>query len=195
MRGVGVLLVWAVLVSPSVTWGKVLYGQENLKDIPVRSGASSQDKVIASLRPGQEAFLLGDEGDFRLIVTPKGLRGYVLKSHLTEASPAEKRTQDVEQRALQKTSALEELVQTRDKEIAALREEQSRLETARQQAEARAQQHADTVARLQSRESMRESMEALHWFLAGAGVLLVGMLFGRIWGGAARKNKRSSLAV
>lgn len=195
VRGVGLLLVWALLLSPSTAWGKVLYGQDNLKEIPVRAGPSNQEKAIAVLKPSQEAFLLGDEGNYRLIVTPKGLRGYVLKSHLTEVSPEEKRTQEVEQRAQQKASELEDLVRTRDKEIVTLREEQSRLEAARQQAEARAQQHADTVARFQAQQSVRESVEALNWFLAGAGVLLVGMLFGRIWGGAARKNKRSGLAV
>lgn len=195
MRGLGLLLVWALLLSPSTAFGKVLYGQNNLKEIPVRAGPGNREKAIAILRPGEEAFLLGDEGDFHLIVTPRGLRGYVLKSHLTEVRPVDKGTQEVEQRARQKASELEDLVRTRDKEIAALREEQGRLETVRQQAEDRAQQHAETVARLQSQQSVRESVEALNWFLAGAGVLLVGMLFGRIWGGAARKNKRSGLAV
>ena len=114
---------------------------------------------------------------------------------MTEQSPAEKRIQEIEQRSQQRIQELETQTQTQEKELISLRAEREQLDTARKEAEGRAQQHADMIAQLQAQQSARESEEALQWFLAGAGVLLLGVLFGRLWGGAARKNKRSGLTL
>ncbi len=161
----------------------------------MRTGPSLENKIIAVLKIGQEVTFVGETEDHYIVATHGGLQGYVLKYQMTDQSPVEKRVQEIEQRSQQKIKELENQTQTQAQELVTLRQEHTQLETTRKQAEDRAQQHADTVAQLQAQQSTREKEEAIHWFLAGAGVLLIGILFGRLWGGAARKGKRNGLSL
>jgi SH3 domain protein len=195
MMRTGVIVLCLVLWHPAVVLGKSLYVRDNIREALVRTGPTLENKIIAILKPGQEVTLAGEEENHYIVVTPNGSQGYVLKYQMTDQSPAEKRLQEIEQRTQQKIKDLETQTQTQEKELIALREERSQLEAAKKQAEERAMQHADMIAQLQAQQSARENEEAVEWFLAGAGVLLLGVLFGRLWGGAARKNKRASLPL
>jgi SH3 domain protein len=189
------ILLCVVFLFPALAFGKLLYVRENTKEVLVRTGPSTDNKIISVLKSGQEVALVAEEEDYYLVTTPGGSRGYVLKYQMTDQSPAEKRLQEFEQRTQQKIKELEDQTQTQEKELVTLREERQKLEAARKQADEKALQHADMVAQLQAQQSVRENEEAIHWFLAGAGVLLTGVLFGRLWGGAARKGKRTGLAL
>lgn len=195
MRRFSLLLLLAILLCPTVAFSKALYVKENTNEALVRTGPTVENKIIAVLKPGQEVVLVGEEEDHYLVMTPSGARGYVLKYQMTDQSPAEKRLQDLEQRTQQKIKELEERTQVQEKELVTLRDERKEIEAARKEAEEKALHHADMVAQLQAQQSARENEEALHWFLAGAGVLLVGVLFGRLWGGAAKKGKRAGLSL
>jgi SH3 domain protein len=190
-----IILLCVGLFVPAIALGKSLYVRDNVNEALVRTGPSTENKIISILKSGQEVTLVGEEEQYYVVVTAGGSQGYVLKYHLTEQSPAEKRIQEIEQRSQQKIQELETQTRAQEKELITLREEREKLEIARKEAEERALQHADTVAQLQAQQSARESEEALQWFLAGAGVLLMGVLFGRLWGGAARKNKRGGLLL
>lgn len=194
MRFCSILLCMG-LVVPAVAFGKSLYVRDRVKEALVRTGPTTENKILAILKTGQEVTLVGEQEDHYIVMTPGGIQGYVLKYQMTEQSPVEKRLQEIEQKSQQTIQELEARTQTQEKELIALREERAQLETARKEAEERALQHANMVAQLQSQQSARESEEALQWFLAGAGVLLMGVLFGRLWGGAARKNKRGGLTL
>jgi SH3 domain protein len=183
------------LFVPAIAFGKSLYVRDNINEALVRTGPSTENKILSILKSGQEVTLVGEQEHYYIVVTAGGSQGYVLKYQMTEQSPAEKRIQEIEQRSQQKIQALETQTQAQEKELITLRDEREKLETARKEAEERALQHADMVAQLQAQQSARESEEALQWFLAGAGVLLMGVLFGRLWGGAARKNKRGGLML
>jgi SH3 domain protein len=195
VRQFNLILLLAILLCPTVVFGKALYVRDNTSEALVRTGPTVENKIIAVLKPGQEVVLVAEEDDHYLVLTPSGARGYVLKYQMTDQSPAEKRLQDFEQRTQQKMKELEDKTQTQEKELITLRDERKQIEAARKEAEEKALHHADMVAQLQAQQSAKENEEALHWFLAGAGVLLVGVLFGRLWGGAAKKGKRASLAL
>lgn len=195
MRRSSFIVLLIMLLCPTVALSKALYVRENTSEALVRTGPTVENKILAVLKPGQEVVLVGEEDDHYLVMTPNGARGYVLKYQMTDQSPAEKRLQDLEQRTQQKIRELEEKTQIQEKELVTLRDERKQIEAARKEAEEKALHHADMVAQLQAQQSARENEEALHWFLAGAGVLLVGVLFGRLWGGAAKKGKRASLAL
>jgi SH3 domain protein len=195
VRRTSLILLLAILACPTVVLSKSLYVRDSTSEALVRTGPTVENKILAVLKPGQEVTLVGEEEDHYIVVTPGGARGYVLKYQMTDQSPAEKRLQDLEQRTQQKIKELEDKTQAQEKELITLREERKQIETARKQAEEKALHHADMVAQLQAQQSARENEEALHWFLAGAGVLLIGVLFGRLWGGAARKGKRTGLAL
>lgn len=196
MRQSNFILLLAVLLCPTVAFSKVLFVRDNTSEALVRTGPTVENKIIAVLKPRQEVVLVGEEKDHYLVMTPNGARGYVLKYQMTDQNPVEKRLQDlVEQRTQQKIKELEDKSQAQEKELITLRDERKQIEVARKQAEEKALHHADMVAQLQAQQSARENEEALHWFLAGAGVLLVGVLFGRLWGGAAKKGKRAGLVL
>lgn len=195
MRRLSLLLLLATFLFPTVAFSKALYVKENANEALVRTGLTVENKILAVLKPGQEVVLVGEEEDHYLVLTPSGMRGYVLKYQMTDQSPAERRLQDLEQRTQQKIKELEERTQVQEKELVTLRDERKQVEAARKEAEEKALHHADMVAQLQAQQSARENEEALHWFLAGAGVLLVGVLFGRLWGGAAKKGKRAGLSL
>lgn len=195
MRRLSLLLLLATFLFPTVAFSKALYVKENANEALVRTGLTVENKILAVLKPGQEVVLVGEEEDHYLVLTPSGTRGYVLKYQMTDQSPAERRLQDLEQRTQQKIKELEERTQVQEKELVTLRDERKQVEAARKEAEEKALHHADMVAQLQAQQSARENEEALHWFLAGAGVLLVGVLFGRLWGGAAKKGKRAGLSL
>lgn len=195
MTRICITLLCMGLFFPTLVFGKSLYVRDHINEALVRTGPSTENKIISILKSGQEVTLVGEQEHYYIVVTAGGARGYVLKYQMTEQSPAEKRIQEIEQRSQQKIQELETQTQAQAKELITLREDRERLETARKEAEERALQHADMVAQLQAQQSARESEEALQWFLAGAGVLLMGVLFGRLWGGAARKNKRSGLLL
>ena len=192
---ISLALLCVVLIIPTLVSAKSLYVRDNVAEALVRTGPSIENKIISILKSGQEVTLVGEQESYYLVVTPGGSRGYVLKYQMTEQSPVEKRIQEIEQRAQQKIQELEAQTQTQEKELIALRAERENLEAARKEAAERATQHANAVAQLQAQQSTREREEALQWFLAGAGVLLIGMLFGRLWGGAARKSRRSGLTL
>ena len=184
-----------VLMIPALVSAKSLYVRDNVEEVLVRTGPSIENKIISILKSGQEVTLVGEEESYYIVVTPGGSRGYVLKYQMTDQSPVDKRIQEIEQRAQKKIQELETRTQTQEQELTALRAERESLETARQEAEQQATQRADMIAQLQAQQSARESEEALQWFLAGAGVLLIGMLFGRLWGGAVRKSRRTGLTL
>ena len=192
---IAIVLLGVMLLLPPLVFGKSLYVRDNTKEALVRTGLSIENKIISILKSGQEVTVVEEQENHYLVITPGGAQGYVLKYQMTEQSPVEKRVQEIEQRSQQNIQALETQTQTQEKELTALREERKQLETTRKEAEERASQHADMVAQLQAQQSARENEEALQWFLAGAGVLLLGVLFGRLWGGAAKKNKRGGLTV
>lgn len=192
---ISIALLCTVLIIPTIVSAKSLYVRDNVKEALVRTGPSIENKIISILKSGQEVTLVGEEENYYIVVTPGGSRGYVLKYQMTDQSPVDKRIQEIEQRAQKKIQELETRTQTQEQELTALRAERESLETARKEAEKRATQHADMIAKLQAQQNARESEEALQWFLAGAGVLLIGMLFGRLWGGAVRKSRRSGLTL
>jgi len=192
---ISIPLLCAMLIIPALVFAKSLYVRDNVEEVLVRTGPSIENKIISILKSGQEVTLVGEQETYYVVVTPGGSRGYVLKYQMTDQSPVEKRVQEIEQRAQQKIQALETRTKTQEQELTALRVERESLETARREAEEQASQRAETIAQLQAQQSAKESEEALQWFLAGAGVLLIGMLFGRLWGGAARKSRRSGLTL
>ncbi len=194
MRSI-ITLLGALLLFSEVALGKSLYVRDNAKEALVRIGPSNENKILAVLKSGQEVSLVREEGGYYVVATPNGTQGYVLKYLMTDQSPAEARLKELEQKTQQRISELETQTQEQEKELAALREERGRLEDAKKQAEVTASQQAELVSQLQAQQSRAQSREAIRWFLAGAGVLLTGMILGWIWGARGRRARRSGLSL
>lgn len=207
MRHLSVFLTLLVLV-PAVALGKSLYVRDTTKEALVRAGPSLTHKILVILKPGQAVSSEGEEGDYYVVTTPNGVRGYVLKYLLTDQgttktsrreveqqvrSAVEARLQEVERQAQERIAALEARTQEQEKALTALREERDRLEAAKKQAEAAASQQAELAARFQAQQNATQGDEARLWFLSGAGVLLAGFVLGWMWGASSRRSRRGSL--
>jgi SH3 domain protein len=183
-----------LVLFPAVGLGKSLYVKDTSEAL-LRVGPSLANKILVILKPGQEVSLVREEGDYYVVTTPNGTRGYVLKYLMTDQSSAEARPQELEQKTQQRIKELETRTQEQEKEMAVLREERSRLEDAKKQAEVMASRQAELVSQLQLQHDTDQKRELLYWFLAGAGVLLTGFIFGWIWGATFRRHRRSGLSM
>jgi SH3 domain protein len=191
-----VTLLSALLLFPTTVLGKSLYVKDSTKEVLVRTGPSTNHKILAILKPGQEVSLVREEGGYSVVTTPNGIQGYVLKYLMTDQNPEEPRLrEEAEQRTQQRIAELEVRTQEQEKELTALREERDRLKDAQTQAEARAAQQAELVSQLHMQQSTAQGQEARRWFLTGAGVLLAGFLLGWMWGATSRRQRRSSLSL
>lgn len=184
-----------LVLFPTVGLGKSLYVKDTSEAL-LRTGPSLSNKILVILKPGQEVSLVREEGDYYVVATPNGTQGYVLKYLMTDQSSTEVRLQELKQKTQQRIKELETRTQEQEKELATLREEQGRLEDAKKQAEVMASRQAELVSQLQEQQQSRaQSREAIRWFLAGAGVLLTGMILGWIWGARGRRAHRSGLSM
>ena len=183
-----------LILFPTVGLGKSLYVKDT-REALLRTGPSLSNKILVILKPGQEVSLVREEGDYYVVATPNGTQGYVLKYLMTDQSSTEVRLQELQQKTQQRIKELETRTQEQEKELATLREEQGRLEDAKKQAEVMASRQAELVSQLQEQQSRAQSREAIRWFLAGAGVLLTGMILGWIWGARGRRARRSGLSL
>jgi SH3 domain protein len=183
-----------LILFPAVGLGKSVYVKDTSEAL-VRTGPSLANKILVVLKPGQEVSLVREEGDYYVVTAPNGTQGYVLKYLMTDQSSAEVRLQELEQKTQQRIQELETRTQGQEKEIVALREERNLLEDARKQAEGMAGQQAELVSQLQAQQKAVQAQEAIRWFLCGAGVLLIGMLLGWLWGARGRRARRSSLSL
>ncbi len=168
--------------SPLLCWAKTLY-VSGYRKIMLRRGPGLEYKIIATLETGDPVNLVREEGDFYLVSLSNGRQGYVLKSYLTEEVPAEHRLKE-----------LEEERQRRDVELRQLRQENNRLKAALAKAEKEAAAKARLVQELEEERNGLRQDRRLRWFLAGAGVLLVGWLLGWSRAKLRRQVRRSGLS-
>jgi len=191
-----VTLLSALLLFPTAVLGKSLYVRSSTSEALVRTGPSTNHKILAVLKPGQEVPLVREEGGYYVVTTPNGTQGYVLKYLMTDQNPEGPRLrEEAAQKTQQRIAELEARAQEQEKELTALREERDRLEAATKKAEAMADQQADLASRLQTQQGAAQGQEARFWFLTGAGVLLAGFLLGWMWGASSRRYRRSSLSI
>jgi len=200
MRAIVGAFCIVLLYSPAVL-GKSLY-VKGYNEVTVRAGPSLQTAVLAVLKTGQQVTLVGDEGKFYLVSLPNGTKGYMVKTYLTDQVPAdirlrdaEARLQTIEQQTPQRLKELEAQVQAQEKELHTLRAERTQLIAAKQE-ESTASLQSQVATQIQARQNtIDEDDLKFHWFMAGAGVLFIGWLLGRVGGVGRRRDRRSMLKL
>jgi len=212
-----IVMLSAVLLFPSMVSGKSLY-ISCYREVTLRAEASQQGKPLAVLKSGQQVSLVGEKDNYYLVTLPNGTRGFLFKDYLTDRPPTEARlreaearlqemeqktqqrikeleaqapTQAVDQKAQQRVKDLETQTQQQEKELIALRAERTQL--AKQQAEATARLPLSQVEPPQAQPTQYQSSiierdQTFQWFMAGAGVLLVGWVLG--WMDGKHRRRR-----
>jgi SH3 domain protein len=173
--------------------------------LAVRSGPGNDQKSVWTLESGQMVEVVKTLDDWSLIRLPNGTEGYVISRYLVSQQPARIRVDQLQEKnkalGAQAADLAEENSRLKaenerlaaesaadQKEIIALRSEFEAFKAAaadvtslKAKYDAQATELAEKQAKIAQLESQWPDIldpDNLYWFLAGAGVLLVGFLTG-----------------
>ena len=119
------------------------------------------------LKTGNEMEVAGEEGDYSRVTLPDGRHGYVLKNFLTDDPPPQRRIE-----------GLTAKVEAQAVELEQLRGENLQLAAENERLDRRSQNDKRALRLLQEESTDLARDMRLWWFVAGAGVLLIGWLMG-----------------
>mgnify|MGYP001827954725 FL=1 len=163
--------------------------------ISVRGGASANAPIVTHIRTGDRVSVLQQpSGDYILIRTEEGLEGWSQQQYLVEAPPASRLLAELQARydALadqhqQAQASLEARQLELSRALRELGECKAADEASKSEPDALpvSDQRLDTGAQRQSVPAQAQQS----WFLAGAGVLLIGMILGWIIGRLVRRRR------
>ncbi len=195
------------LVATGAAGEPVRYVQDYIK-VPLRTGKSTQNKILRMLPSGTRVELLEeDSGGYARVRTTQGIEGWILSRYLREERSARDRLTQIEQ-ALDKQR---EENQAHKREIGTIKAHAAEIERSNEELR---ESNADLTKELESvrltagrsleiedeNEALRQEKEELErkidaverenarltdrsrrdWFVAGAGVALGGLLLGLI---------------
>jgi SH3 domain protein len=183
-------------------------------EINIRSGPGTQYRIIRMINSGQKLELLETQENWSKVQLPGGVEGWVFTSYLQSDPPAKMRLQAVSARLDPLEKEHRVLKEEKDRLVIHNSELAMQLEETLKQLEASMlayerlnedsseflsikTEHEHLAAGLAEKNKVIEELEkkigelvfssAIKWFLAGAGVLLLGMLIGN-----RAKKKRST---
>jgi len=184
-------------------------------EVVVRRGQGTGYKIIAMVKDGVSVEFLEESGDYARVRLANGKEGWMLKRFLSDEPPLKEivvslrsEREAMKQKELETNQKLEAITSTLSqtgKELDAIIEERDQLKTSYQTLQ---KDTADVVqiktaldkttrenkALTQKLALVRQESDnlrndnALKWFLAGGGVLLLGILIGRMTGRSRRRK-------
>lgn len=209
-----ILLAVALIMGMALTAAAETRYVTDQFEVTFRSGPGDQFRILRMIRTGQRLELLETAGDWSQVEGPGGQTGWVRTQHLRPDPPARQTLQTMSARLESIEAERDSLREENDRlhrlnqELEEhLRETEARLEEALADYEALLADSEDFLRIRDEHETLtnqvsekRERIEelegritdeflssAIKWFLAGAGVLLFGILLG-----SRSKKKRSS---
>lgn len=162
--------VWLIglmmLLSGAFAHAETVY-VSGYREIMLRTGPSVEHRIIAVLKTGNEMNAVGEEGEYNLVSLPDGRQGYVLKSFLTDEAPPQRQIE-----------LLTAKVESQATELEQLRGENVQLMANNDTLNKDNLSDRRVLRRLQQESTDLQRDMRLWWFVAGAGVLLIGWLMG-----------------
>lgn len=157
------LSLFVMLAVPAAARADTRYVSDELI-ITLRSGRSAEFRILDYLKTGTPLEVLEEEGAHLRVRTRGGKEGWVLKRYTTSEQPKAEVIRNLRKQIEDMKTTVEEAeIYVAERER--LLEENKRLKTEKENIEQK-------LRRL-------ERKELLYWFLAGAGVLLLGWLIGK----------------
>jgi SH3 domain protein len=185
-------------------WAETAYVSDVIR-IGIRSGPESEQKILAVIESGQPLEVIKPGEEWSLVQLSNGTEGYILARYLTAQPPARYRLDQLQEKnkalTAQAAQLLEENTRLKgenEKLSAAAAERETEVNAVRSEFEAFRNEAADftalkskvaglnaeldqkqrTIAALEDQAADIFQISYLYWFLAGAGVLIVGLLMG-----------------
>ncbi|MCP3887799.1 MAG: TIGR04211 family SH3 domain-containing protein [Desulfobulbaceae bacterium] len=209
----GLILQGALLVPTAVQAEKLFVKPSS--EVVVRTGQGTDYKIIAMVKDGASVEFLEEENSYTKVRLKNGVEGWMLKRFLSSEPPLTEivetlrgENQAVKEMELQATQKLDEV-------SSSLEETKSQLETLlaerdklnntyqtllsdtadvvkiKQQQQTTSEENKNLIDKLTLAEEENETLKkdkTMHWFLAGAGVLLLGILLGKMPGPSRRRK-------
>ena len=213
---IGLLISVILLIFTAAGMAETKYVSDNIP-LSFRSGPSFENKILKYLKPGQLLELLQAGEMWSKVRLSDGREGWVLNRYLSDY-PASRdvlerlrvKHQKLTEHADQLSDGNEKLTDENRKLKAAVSDHEKALETLRKdyqtlQSESAEfitlkKKHDETASSLQERNNRLATLEeqvasmelnyTIKWFLAGSGVLVLGIIIGFI---SRRPRRRSSL--
>jgi SH3 domain protein len=197
-RSVAALLLLACLAAAPALAQDTYYVTDQMR-ITVRSGPSLSNKVIAMIQTGDSMTLLGKERQgWALVRLPDSKEGWVLTRFLTRERPAKLRLAELDPANKDMAQRLEQLREDNQRLSRELSQTQAKLADLNVRHDKLQADSADVLALKQRYEKLQNQFDQqnkelrelvvenksmkfsnnLKWFLAGAGVLVLGWLMG-----------------
>jgi len=213
------ILIITLTLCITSAWAEIMYVTDSF-EITVRTGTSTEYKILAMLRSNEEVEVLEDLGDWTKVRLKSGKEGYVLSRYLTPNIPKSFII-----------TGLQKKVKTLQEELRDLREAKDTLEVSNSELEATLRSKLEQLAKLEKdyedlksgsahyiemkqikdqleidNKKLKSQLAAVLeknrelerkkdslWFVSGAGVLVAGWVFGLIMGRAQMRRKRRLL--
>jgi SH3 domain protein len=201
MRAFAILLFLTLL--PSVTMAETRFVEV---EVTLRTGQGTGFSIVRMVRSGTPVEILQQDpgSGYTRVRMPGGTEGWVLTRYLTDNPVGAEQLVTAQQRIDQLQRENRQLVEERDrylKEADSLAEELARLkdlssnalalEDANQQLRTTAARHEETIGRLQEDNERLASRTRRDWFVAGAGVLVIGIVLGVVLPRIRWRRRRS----
>jgi SH3 domain protein len=200
------LLLPVLLVSAAVAEDRWVTDEF---EVMMRSGKSSQQRIIRQLRSGVRLELLqtDDESEFSEVKTSNGDKGWVLTRYLRSTPTSQLRLPELEN-SLERSATQNKALRSEIDELKKAKQRLQRAESKLQLSKRSLQGQVDRISKLsantiqvddenkQLKQQLADSQAAVsvleidnaqlasrsdrEWFLVGGGVLVLGLLFGLI---------------
>jgi SH3 domain protein len=212
-----IILIGVILtLFSAIGFAESMYVTDVIK-LTLRSGPSTEYKILAVVESGQKVEVLEPGEDWSLVRLPDGKEGYMLTRYLISEPTSSVLLEQLQEKhkALteQATTLLEENTQLREEnqnlkgslektektlntiegdyqELKAGSAEYLTLKTQHQKVSGQLAEQTQKAQRLEAELRKVEVNQYIKWFLAGSGVLLVGFIVGF---SARRQRRRPSL--
>ncbi len=215
-RPLFLICILAACAMPGSAQARTVYISDTVQ-ITMRTGPTTENKIIAMLKIGQPVEMLEEGQDWSRVQIANGKEGWVLTRFLSSEKPKTMLMESLEKRHAEllaqfgllseENRTLKSDIQKHSSELLQAREELDKISNAY---EALKQDSAEVIQLRQDLQTKSEALQkqnekigdlektlsglqmknAIHWFLAGAGVLLVGVMIGYT---GKSKRRRSSL--
>lgn len=195
---------WILFGAVPWGWAQTVYVSDVIR-ISVRSGPGNEHKALTVVESGQSLEMLKPGEEWSQVRVPNGAEGYMLSRFLVPEPPGRYRLEQLQEKHKALTAQAVGLIEENNRlkseqdQCAQQRESQKKEnDSLRQEFEAFKREAVDFAALKTKHEALADELEQkkqaiqalenqsldifqlsyLYWFLAGAGVLLLGFLVG-----------------
>lgn len=214
MRRLWPAVLGVMLISASPLWAKSMFITDRI-EVGVRSGIGIEQKFVASVKTGDRVEVLEGDQSWTKVKLPNGAVGWVSTRFLVDqirSTPATDSKVSEELKGLKETNQnlirreemhkqeqeklLKEIEEGKKAVTLLQQEKQNRaapelaqLKGRNEQLEKLVADYKQQISQGQQKEKVRFYSDQIIWFLAGSGVLFLGLLLGWL---ASRGRKKTS---